>query len=111
MRTHAFLAVGNVQAKLAESKPARIGRATRISSTAAAAGGLARLGASGGARGGPVLPKKPAEAKNNSDPDKVKTDERMSTRGLKPPPKDADKDKTTKPDSKTTPTPDSTNPK
>jgi hypothetical protein len=38
-------------------------------------------------------PKKPAEAKNGGDPDKVKTDERMSTRGLKPPPKEDDKQK------------------
>ena len=44
-------------------------------------------------------PKKPAEAaKNSGDPDKVKTDERMSTRGLKPPPKD-DKKSPDKPDS------------
>ncbi len=49
-------------------------------------------------------PKKPA-AKSASEPDKIKTDERMSTRGLKPPPKDADKDK------KPPASPDSTNPK
>ena len=51
-------------------------------------------------------PKKPA-AKSASEPDKIKTDERMSTRGLKPPPKDADKGKAPKP----TTSPDSTNPK
>jgi hypothetical protein len=34
-------------------------------------------------------PKKPA-VKNTSAPDKIKTDERMSTRGVKPPPGDAD---------------------
>lgn len=51
-------------------------------------------------------PKKPA-AKSASEPDKIKTDERMSTRGLKPPPKDADKDKAAKPAAP----PDSTNPK
>jgi len=52
-------------------------------------------------------PKKPTQAKNPSAAEKVKTDDRMSTRGLKPPPKDADKDKNTKPDAK----PDTTNPK
>lgn len=44
------------------------------------------------------------------DADKV-SDERMSTRGLKPPPKDADKDKNAKPDAKSASTPDSSNPK
>lgn len=44
-------------------------------------------------------PKKPAEAKNSGDPDKVKIEERMSTRGLKPPPKDAGKGKPAKPES------------
>ena len=38
-------------------------------------------------------PKKPAEAKDTGDPDKVKTDERMSTRGLKPKKTDQDKQK------------------
>jgi hypothetical protein len=54
-------------------------------------------------------PKKPAAAKSTTDADKIKTDERMSTRGLKPPPKDANKDKTAKPDAKSTP--ESANPK
>lgn len=47
-------------------------------------------------------PKKPATGKTAGSGDKVKTEDRMSTRGLKPPPKDApagkDKDKTAKPD-------------
>jgi len=44
------------------------------------------------------------------DADKV-SDERMSTRGLKPPPKATDKDKNAKPDAKSPSTPDSPNPK
>jgi hypothetical protein len=56
-------------------------------------------------------PKKPAAAKTTTDADKIKTDERMSTRGLKPPSKDADKDKNAKPDAKSSSTPDSANPK
>src|ERR1022692_1839816 len=52
-------------------------------------------------------PKKPAAAKSTTDADKIKTDERMSTRGLKPPSKDADKDKNAKPDAKSSSTPDS----
>lgn len=56
-------------------------------------------------------PKKPAAAKSTTDADKIKTDERMSTRGLKPPPKDADKDKTAKPDAKSSSAPESANPK
>jgi len=45
-------------------------------------------------------PKKPATGKNAANGEKVKTEDRMSTRGLKPPPKDSDKDKdkTAKPD-------------
>jgi len=44
-------------------------------------------------------PKKPSKAKDPKATEKVKTDDRMSTRGLKPPPKDADSDKpATKPD-------------
>jgi hypothetical protein len=54
-------------------------------------------------------PKKPA-AKSSGDADKIKTDDRMSTRGLKPPPKDADKDKSAKPEAKSSGS-DSTNPK
>jgi hypothetical protein len=56
-------------------------------------------------------PKKPAAAKSTADADKIKTDERMSTRGLKPPPKDADKDKTAKAGAKSSPTSDSKDPK
>jgi hypothetical protein len=56
-------------------------------------------------------PKKPAAAKSTTDADKIKTDERMSTRGLKPPAKTADKDKNAKPDAKSSSTPDSANPK
>jgi hypothetical protein len=58
-------------------------------------------------------PKKPAEsAKNNGDADKVKTDERMSTRGLKPPPKDnADKDKSANPNAKSSAAPVTDKPK
>jgi hypothetical protein len=56
-------------------------------------------------------PKKPAAAKSTTDADKIKTDERMSTRGLKPPPKDADKEKTAKPDAKSSSTSDSKDPK
>ncbi len=58
-------------------------------------------------------PKKPATAATNtSDADKVKTDERMSTRGLTPPKQtDQDKNKTSKPDAKIDAAPDTTNPK
>lgn len=42
--------------------------------------------------------KKPAEAKDNAEADKVKTDERMSTRSLKPPQKTTGSDQTAKPD-------------
>ena len=42
------------------------------------------------------------------DTDKV-SDERMSTRGLKPPPKDKDNNKNAKPDAKSPSTPDSPN--
>ncbi|HZD31975.1 MAG TPA: hypothetical protein VE779_09995 [Candidatus Angelobacter sp.] len=52
-------------------------------------------------------PKKPTQAKDPKATEKVKTDDRMSTRGLKPPPKTAEKDKPAKPPSST----DSTNPK
>jgi hypothetical protein len=44
-------------------------------------------------------PKKPSKSKNPSATEKVKTEDRMSTRGLKPPPKDAESDKPAKPDS------------
>ena len=43
-------------------------------------------------------PKKPSKAKDPKATEKVKTDDRMSTRGLKPPPKDADSAKPAKPD-------------
>jgi hypothetical protein len=55
-------------------------------------------------------PKKPAASKNSGEADKIKTDDRMSTRGLKPPPKDADKDKADKADAKSSGS-DSTTPK
>jgi hypothetical protein len=48
-------------------------------------------------------PKKPSTAKSGNDSAKVKTDERMSTRGLKPPPKDADKNPKPDPKSDTAP--------
>lgn len=41
-------------------------------------------------------PKKPTQSKNPKATEKVKTDDRMSTRGLKPPPKDESKDKPAK---------------
>ena len=41
-------------------------------------------------------PKKTTSTKNEAEGDKVKTDDRLSTRGLKPPPKDADKDQPAK---------------
>ena len=56
-------------------------------------------------------PKKPAAKKSTTDADKIKTDERMSTRGLKPPSKDVDKDKSAKPDAKASLPADSTVPK
>lgn len=56
-------------------------------------------------------PKKPAAKKSTADADKIKTDERMSTRGLKPPAKDADHDKNAKPDAKSSTPADSTVPK
>ena len=37
-------------------------------------------------------PKKATSTKSDTEGDKVKTDDRLSTRGLKPPPKDASKD-------------------
>jgi len=43
-------------------------------------------------------PKKPSKAKDPKGTEKAKTDDRMSTRGLKPPPKDTDSDKPAKPD-------------
>jgi hypothetical protein len=43
-------------------------------------------------------PKKPSKAKDPKATEKAKTDDRMSTRGLKPPPKDADSDKPAKPE-------------
>jgi len=48
-------------------------------------------------------PKKPTQARNTNATEKAKTDDRMSTRGLKPPPKEDDKaskDKAAKPDAK-----------
>ena len=59
----------------------------------------------------PANPKKPAAKKSTTDADKIKTDERMSTRGLKPPSKDVDKDKNAKPDPKSSTPADSTVPK
>ena len=53
-------------------------------------------------------PKKPA-AKNSGESDKIKTDDRMSTRGLKPHPKEADK--STKSDAKSSSNSDSNTPK
>jgi len=52
-------------------------------------------------------PKKAASTKSSTDGDKVKTDERMSTRGLKPPPKDSSASK----DTKTVPKTDADKPK
>jgi hypothetical protein len=55
-------------------------------------------------------PKKPA-AKNSGESDKIKTDDRMSTRGLKPPAKDADSSKSDKPGAKSSSSSESNNPK